>query len=155
MIFGPFQLPDFWEPFLPLCGFWRRAGSPFPTKYRLKRVRPESPLQLLLGSRRGSGRCVLSLCCSNLCSYPVFVGLFFFLVLLFFFLFVFLFLLLVWLVFVLFLLLWCLFGFAIPPKRHFPCSFRGFYPFSLPKFLFQNPLFSLFLLLVLLGSLFL
>ena len=135
---GRFQLPNFSEPFWAFGGFRGSALREFPTKTRLKTARPDSPLELLLGSRRESGCCVFSLCCSNLCSCPVFVassfccsccssaclsfcsccwfGL-------------------CWFCFCFFVFVWL----AIPPKRHFHCSFRGLYPFALPKPTPKNP----------------
>ena len=36
----------------------------------------------------------------------------------------------------------CLFGLKAPPKRHFPCNFRGFCPFALPKPLSSKSFFA-------------
>ena len=116
------QLPDFSEPFWAFCGFRRSALREFPTKARLKTPRPDSPLELFWGG----------VCCSNLCSYPVLVACSFccsccsssclsFCSSCYFGL--------CWFCFCFFVFVWL----AIPPKRHFPCNFRGLYPFALPK----------------------
>ena len=94
-------------------GFWRIASVPFPTKNRLKRLRPDSPLELFWGGGLLQQSVFLSCVCC----------LFFLLVLLFFFLFVFLFLLLVWFVLVLFLLL-CVCLACDTPETPFSLQFQ-------------------------------